>query len=227
MREHEPPPEFLEALQAIRPEVKDDQLRIVLDAKALDAVVLPAIAKVREAAARTESTNNLKLIALAMHRYHDVYKSFPAQASYDKKQKPLLSWRVHLLPYLEQEALYKQFKLDEPWDSAANKPLIAKMPALFRSPNIVDADPGKTTYLVPVGPALIFDGPKKTKITEITDGTSNTILVVEADDSRAVWWTQPGDYTVDRKEPKAGLLRPALRFSSPHSPTARCAPLPG
>ena len=87
-----------------------------------------------------------------MHNYHDVYKSFPAQASYDNKKKPLLSWRVHLLPYLDELALYKQFKLDEPWDSANNKPLIAKMPAVFRSPHIANAEPGKTTYLVPVGP---------------------------------------------------------------------------
>jgi hypothetical protein len=201
-------PEVVKGLEAIRPEVKGDQIRLALNAKALDAAVLPLIAKVREAAARAQATNDLKQIALAMHNYHDVYKSFPAQASYDKNKKPLLSWRVHLLPFVEGAELYKQFKLDEPWDSANNKPLIAKMPAVFRSPHIVNAEPGKTTYLVPVGKGLIFDGPKKTKISQITDGTSNTIFVVEADESRAVWWTQPEDYKVDRKNPKAGLLRP-------------------
>jgi hypothetical protein len=197
----------LPGAQAIRPQVKNDQLHITLDAKALDAVVLPAVARVREAADRTESSNNLKQLALAMHNYNDVFKSLPAQASYDQK-KPLLSWRVHLLPYLGEQEVYKQFKLDEPWDSAHNKPLIDKMPALFRSPHIMNAERGKTTYLVPTGKELIFDGPKKTKMAQITDGTSNTILIVEADESRAVWWTQPADYAVDRKNPKAGLLRP-------------------
>lgn len=203
----EGPREFAKGLQELRPDVKESQLRLTLDSKAVDAAIMPMFAKMREAAVRTQSTNNLKQIGLAMHSYYDVNKTLPAQSSYDKKKRPLLSWRVHLLPYLDQLALYKEFKLDESWDSPNNKPLIAKMPAVLRSPSIVNADPGKTTYLVPVGPDLIFDGPKKTKLAQITDGTSNTIMVVEADESRAVWWTQPEDYKVDKKNPKLGLIR--------------------
>jgi hypothetical protein len=201
-------PELARGLQVLRPDVKDDQLRLTLDIKTLDAAIMPLLPRMRGAAAREQSSNNLKQFALAMHNYYSIYKSFPAQASYGKGKKPLLSWRVHLLPFVEQTSLYKQFKLDEPWDSPNNKPLIAKMPTIFRSPLSVNVAPGKTTYLVPVGPDLIFDGPKKTKMAQITDGTSNTIFIVDADDSRAVWWTQPEDYKVDRKKPKAGLVRP-------------------
>jgi hypothetical protein len=201
-------PEFRAGLEGIRPEVKGDQVRLALKARQLETVVLPLVAKVREAANRTQSTNNLKQLALAMHNYLTVYKTFPAQALYSAQNKPLLSWRVELLPFLEQAELYKQFKRDEPWDSPANKALIAKMPAVFRSPNMVEVEPGKTTYLVPTGPKLIFAGPKKTKINQITDGTANTIFIVEANDTRAVWWTQPADYAVDPKMPKAGLFRP-------------------
>jgi len=126
-------PEFAKGLQALQPEVKESQLRITLDARAVDGVVMPAIAKFREAAVRTESMNNLKQIGVAMHMYYDVYKTLPAQASYDKTKRPLLSWRVHLLPYLDQAALYKQFNLDEPWDSPNNKALLDFMPAVYRT----------------------------------------------------------------------------------------------
>jgi hypothetical protein len=200
-------PDLARGLQAVRPKVDGAQIWLALDAEALDTAVLPIIARVRESASRARSLKNLSQIVIAMHSYHEAHKSFPAQASYDSKERPLLSWRVHLLPFLGHQALYDRFKLDEPWDSAHNKTLIAKMPAVYHSPFLVAAEAGKTSYLVPTGPDLIFDGPKTTKIAAISDGTSNTILVVEAVESRAVWWTEPGDYKVDRKDPKAGLVQ--------------------
>jgi hypothetical protein len=200
--------DLLKGLQTLQPEVRGDRLLLTLDAKAVDTAILPIGARVRAQATRDHSVKNLGQIAVAMHEYHDVHKAFPAQASYDAQKRPLLSWRVHLLPFLYEKALYDQFKLDEPWDSAHNKALISKMPRVYRSPFIVDAPAGKTSYLVPTGPGLIFDGPKTTKITEITDGTSNTLFLVEAVESRAVEWTKPEDYAVDRKKPKVGLLLP-------------------
>src|ERR1700677_3496891 len=80
-------------------------------------LLIPAVQKLRILAARTQSMNNLKQIALSLHSYHDVYKTFPAAAICDKDGKPLLSWRVAISPYVEQLPLYNQFKLDEPWDS--------------------------------------------------------------------------------------------------------------
>ncbi len=79
--------------------------------------------------------NNLKQIGLAMHNYESTFGTFPPAYIADKATgKPLLSWRVAILPFLEQDALYKQFHLDEPWDSAHNKTLIARMPPVYRSP---------------------------------------------------------------------------------------------
>src|SRR5262245_18711959 len=83
------------------------------------------------AAHRRESQNNLKQLALAFHNHLAAYKYFPAAAAFSKGKKPLLSWRVAILPYIEQQALYKDFKLDEPWDSPLNKKLIPKMPKIF------------------------------------------------------------------------------------------------
>jgi uncharacterized protein (TIGR03067 family) len=159
------------------------------------------IDKVREAAVRTRSINNLKHIGLAMHNYHFTHKTFPAHAIYSKDGKtPLLSWRVAILPYLDEQALYDEFKLDEPWDSKHNKKLIVKMPKLYEPLGEGKKGEGLTYYQVFTGPNTVFDGPKKMKIQAITDGTSNTLLAIEAKD--AVVWTRPADLTLPKAKDK-------------------------
>jgi hypothetical protein len=106
-----------------------------------------------------------------------------------------------MLPYLDEGQLYKQFHLDEPWDSPNNKPLIAKMPAVFGNPN--DPADGKTHYVVPVGKGLMFDGNEGIQVADITDGSSWTIMAVEAD--KSVIWTKPDDLEVDLQKPSNGL----------------------
>lgn len=167
----------------------------------LEAIKLPE----GPPAERMRSANNLKQLLLALHNYHDAFGRFPTDIR-DKDGKPLLSWRVQILPFIEQENLYKQFKLDEPWDSEHNKKLIPLMPKTLRSPRQAAAIKDKTTYLAPLGKSFIFDDPKGIKIFEITDGTSNTIALVEAEDDRAVTWTTPEDITIDAKNPVNGLL---------------------
>ncbi len=165
----------------------------------------PPVPADSEAARKLQSANNLKQLGLAIHNYHDVHRQFPSAYSTDKEGRPLLSWRVYLLPYLEQMALYEQFRLDESWDSEHNKTLIAKMPPLLRSPNS-KAEPGKTNYLGVSGPQGIFPGREKISFRDIADGTSNTLMIVEVSDESAVVWTKPDDFVPDSKEPKKGLL---------------------
>lgn len=169
------------------------------------ALLLPAVQSTREAARRTQSMNNMKYMLLAMHMYHDSMGAFPPAFSADKEGKPLLSWRVHILPYLEEKNLYDQFHLDEPWDSEHNKKLIEKMPAVYRSPNST-AEPGKTNYLTIRGENTVFSGPKGGKIRDIVDGTSNTIVLIEAPDAAAVPWTKPDDFQFDPENPAKGLF---------------------
>jgi hypothetical protein len=175
------------------------------------ALLLPAVQQAREAARRSQSRNNLKQIALAFHNYHDTYRTFPAAASVDKKGKKLLSWRVHLLPFLEQNALYQQFHLDEPWDSEHNKQFIKQIPPVYVQPTHADlAKEGKTVYLVPAGKGLAFEGNDGMKIQNFTDGTSNTILAVEAHRDAAAIWTKPDDLAVDFKNPLKNLKSAVL-----------------
>ena len=102
----------------------------------LVALLLPGGASRREAARRSQSMNNMKNIMLALLNYESARKAFPAHANYSADGKPFLSWRVHVLPFnLEQQALYDQFHLDEPWDSEHNKTLIARMPEFYLDPS--------------------------------------------------------------------------------------------
>jgi prepilin-type processing-associated H-X9-DG protein len=104
---------------------------------------------VREAADRVTSQNNLKQLAIAMHAYQSDFNRLPPAVVYDAQGKPLYSWRVLILPYLEQNNLYQQFHLDEPWDSENNKLVLASMPKLFApSPGITTKEPNSTFYQV-------------------------------------------------------------------------------
>ncbi len=187
-------------------------------APVLVALLLPAVQSARLAARRMQGSNNLKQIALAMHNYHDVNRGLPAAYSMDEDGKPLLSWRVHILPYIEHQALYERFHLDEPWDSEHNKELIPLMPLTYASPQSKHSpDSGKTDYVTvrhenspfPVpgdGNKGRTENPIGKRFADILDGTSNTILVVEAGDEAAVTWTKPDDFTPDEDDLMKGLL---------------------
>jgi uncharacterized protein (TIGR03067 family) len=160
--------------------------------------------RVREAVARNLSANNLKQIGIAMHNYHDAHNALPLHAIYGKDGKtPLLSWRVAILPYIDNGALYKEFKLDERWDSPHNKKLIPKMPKLYEV-GIGKAGEGQTYYQVFMGSGTVFDGTKKVMFKDIARGTDQTALAVEA--TEPVIWTKPADVTL----PADKDMRPAV-----------------
>jgi hypothetical protein len=199
-------------------------------------LVLPTL---MEAGVQKQSMSNLHAIASALHKYHDEYGYFPPVAVFNHDGQALYSWRVPLLPFLGQAKLYEQFRLDEPWDSPTNKPLLARMPEVYAPPEkrFPPAD-FATCYLVFDGPEAIFSSGAKpawfddalnrartpgfqvrpqrpgeqavyafghrSRISSISDGSANTILLVEADDR--VPWTKPQElpYAADQPLPQLG-----------------------
>lgn len=167
-------------------------------------MVQPVVEPALEASARSVAMTHLRQIGIALFNHHDVFKKFPPPAILDPKGKPLLSWRVKILPFIDEGALYRKFRLDEPWDSPHNKQLLAEMPEVYQCP-LAKVPDDHTVFLGPSGQGGIFSNPQGISIRNILDGTSVTIAVVEVDDEHAVPWTKPQDWTHDPDEPAAGL----------------------
>ncbi len=172
------------------------------------AMLVPAVRSSQIAAQRARSVNNLKQIALALHNFHASNNHFPADIR-GKDGKQLLSWRVQLLPFLEQQELFNALQREEPWDSPHNKALLERMPAVFAVPNS-PGEPGMTFYRGFKGTGTLFDPkvPEGVGIQQITDGTSNTIAVVEA--KEAVPWTKPDSDLPFDENPKLERMRALL-----------------
>ncbi|HEY3391708.1 MAG TPA: DUF1559 domain-containing protein [Lacipirellulaceae bacterium] len=203
-------------VEALPPKLQGDRVTLAFPTTEAELAALQRLASqatdaAMESARRDRRVNQFKHLALAALNYHDQHKHFPASAAIRSKDgEPLLSWRVALLPYLEQGELYKQFHLDEPWDSPHNRTLIEKMPEIFADPDRKLrhlAREGKTTCQVPVGPATVFPGNGGITFRDIADGTSKTIMIVEVEPLRAVVWTKPEDWEPDMENPLRGVAR--------------------
>ncbi len=162
--------------------------------------VFSIFSRTGQAAARSNTVNNLKQLGLAMHNYESTFNTMPPAAILGKKGKPLLSWRVAVLPYIEQDNLYRQFKLDEPWDSDHNKKLLdtTPMPKIFEVVGTSKPGTKETHFQVFRGNGAMFDLVQGVKIAQIVDGTSNTFMIAQA--KTAVPWTKPDDIEYDPKK---------------------------
>ena len=151
--------------------------------------------------------NHLKQIALALHDYHDTWDCWPPAVTYDETGRAMHSWRVLVLPFLEQQALYEAYDLNEPWSGPNNSTLLSRMPEVFRCPSFTAREKrtGQTSYCtnyVAVTSALRTDQPRKLSTAwpdktllgfrDLIDGSSNIILVAESFTDPVVW-TEPRD----------------------------------
>lgn len=204
---------------ALRPQLDASRVTIAFDALFSDLdrlakVMAPHVKQARAAAQRTTRINRFRRIVLGILNYESANGTLPPVGTYAEDGSPLLSWRVHILPYLgdEEQALYRKFRLDEPWDSPHNKQLLPLMPEVYADPdpNLTLHDRnavGRTTFVVPTGPGTAFSGPEGTTIRSITDGTVNTLALVEIASMAAPYWTRPKDWVIDPAMPWERLNR--------------------
>ncbi len=169
------------------------ELLVVLGVIAvLIAFLFPATRSARPAARRSQCKNNLKQIGLALHNYHDAYGAFPPVFTVDTGGKPLHSWRTLILPYLDQKPLYDRIDLSKPWDDPANAEIFKTNVYGYACPsNSISKE--NTTYLAVVMSHSALRAGSSCAIRDITDGTSNTLLVIEVDQEHAVPWMAPQD----------------------------------
>jgi hypothetical protein len=161
--------------------------------------LMPMCTYPRQAARRSECMNNLKQIGLALYNYHDIHGSLPARTN-AKEDGSGLSWRVAILPYIEQQALFKSFRQDEDWNSSANLPLAKQRPYVYRCPSDKTSGPTQTNYYAIGGDDTCWPDNRKITFSSVTDGTSNTLLVVESHDVGAVW-SEPRDLEANKLAP--------------------------
>jgi len=175
---------------------------IVLVCGGILVLLIFPVRMARDAAQRAQSTNNMRQIVLAVHMYHDTYNCLPPAVVKDKDGKPLYSGFVLLLPYLEQQPLFERFQKDKAWNSPENLPLSSVSMGTLMDPSSTNNVPGRTDYLLVSGPrSALEDAPGvQQKFSDVTDGLSNTILVIEVQGNTS--WAEPN--TWDMTKPLQG-----------------------
>jgi hypothetical protein len=172
----------------------------------LVALSMPPIEEGRREAHARLSRAQARQIMGAIQLYHSEYGVFPPAYTVDPQGRPLLSWRVLLLPYLEEHSLYEEFHFDEPWDSLHNRPLAARMPRIFHSPlRGMRRRDEIASYAALVGADAVWQERSE---------SSAALAILEWPESDVVW-TEPRDYEVTEfwrlTHPPGGIVRKHLR----------------
>jgi len=193
-----------------------------------------AVSGAREAACRARCTGNFAQLALALRNYYSDYHCLPPAYIADANGKPMHSWRVLILPYLDEKVLFDQYDFSEPWNGPNNIKLRDRMPAVFGCPSWHDPDNAPTvltSYVAIRGPGTMFPGSTSTKFDDVTDGPSNTLMIVEVANV-AIPWTAPLDLDVrtmsfrinDPRRPSISSMHPggaAVTFGDGHTQFVR------
>ena len=162
------------------------------------ALLLPPVKRSREAARRTQCKNNLKQIVLALNAYESEYGVFPPAFTANSEGQPLHSWRTLILPYLDQEDLYKKIDLSKPWNDPTNAEVYQTPVYTLCCPSAPFPDSNlrpscMTTYLAAVTEDSCLRPIESLKKKQISDTLSSTLMVIELRTEDAVHWMQPAD----------------------------------
>jgi prepilin-type processing-associated H-X9-DG protein len=164
---------------------------------ALSFLLLPRMMSSMPVSGQAQCSNNLKQIGLAMHNYHDTYRCLPAAVLTDENDRPMRSWRVAILPFVEQAPLYNLYDFNEPWDGPNNGLLLGDFPMGYRCPQDNASGPFETSYVMIVGEGTLGGLPnEEVSFAKVLDGTSNTIIVIEVAGA-GIPWMEPRDMTVE------------------------------
>jgi hypothetical protein len=182
---------------------------VILMGLMLTCLLLPAIQRVGTPYSIGRCQNNLHNLALALQQYETDNGCFPPAYIADADGKPIHSWRVLLLPYLEERILYREYRFDEPWDGPNNSALAAKVDRVFCYDCPRSNNSGETSYVAVIGPQTMWPGAKSTKMSDIKDGTPNTIMLVEVHNS-GIHWMEPRDLDLSQMD---------MAINSPNGPS--------
>ena len=160
------------------------------------AAGVPLIRLANRQAEQMQCGNNLKQIVIALHNYHDTWKSFPPLITTDASGKPMHSWRMFILPFLESSPAYSQYNMNEPWNGPNNRKIGHYGAHIYRCPSDRRTKPEMTNYVAIYGPGMAWDVNRQTQFADFTDGTMSTILVVEIRNSD-IHWMEPRDIHID------------------------------
>lgn len=166
---------------------------------AIVALLLPAVPSVRTAAKRSVCKTNLKQLGLALWQYHELYGCFPPAYIADENGRPMHSWRVLILPQLDDQPLFDKYRFDEPWDGPNNRLLADSIPAIYRCP-ADDPTNTSTNYVAVVGSEAAWSGERPLSIADFSDGPSGVIQLVEVASS-GIHWMEPRDLHVIQMAP--------------------------
>ena len=173
----------------------------------LIALLLPAVTTARRAAQVMQASNHLKQVGLAFHNYHSAYRQLPQPAGTSASGEPLWSWRVALLPFLEEQATWERWQQDDAWNSGVNSPLLVPIPAAYRSPDEADPSTDQTHLFAVRHPSSMMSGDSTLAFQDVTDGLSGTILAVWLP-HRTTTWAAPEDITLPELQAEFAKLSP-------------------
>jgi len=162
----------------------------------LIALLLPTVRFSTAAGRRSDCSNNLKRIALALREYEARYHALPPAYTVDADGKPLHSWRTLILPFLERIDLYRKIDLSKPWNDPANAEACKSEILVYRCPSGVLPE-YHTTYQAIVAPDGCLRPGQARRLAEITGDHAQTLLVIEVDPEHAVHWMAPTDADLD------------------------------
>ena len=149
---------------------------------------------------RPSCMNNLKNLSLALLAYHDAQGMFPPAYIADENGRPMHSWRVLILPYLDRQDIWMIYRMNEPWDGPNNRKLADIDLEVFKCPSDTETPTTMTNYVAVVGPNTAWPGTQQISLKDLSDGVGQTILLVEVANS-GIHWMEPRDLYVAQMAP--------------------------